>query len=393
MNPTAPAPAPKPPERPVHLILIAQIVIVLVIIGLIAGFVPRWLAHRRLLAENHADSVITVDVVSPTAFQPDLGTPLPAEVQAFTQASIHARASGYLTNWFVDIGTYVTNNQLLAVIDTPEVDQQLAQARAELDQALANQGLAKITADRWTDLLKSSSVSEQETAEKQADYTLKQANVAAAQANVRRLEETTNFSRIVAPFAGTITARNTDIGQLISATGGPELFRLAQTDPLRVYVRVPQSLIYAITPGQTAELTFQELPGRNFTATVTRTAGAVDPASRTLQVELQVANPKGEILAGSYAQMRFKEAIDTHGLTLSDNTLIFRAQGMQVALLDSNNIVHLRSIKLGRDFGNTVEVLSGLVMDDRIIINPPDAIADGMTVQIAAPQATNTPAK
>src|SRR5450756_1005947 len=245
MNPTAPAPAPKPPERPVHLILIAQIVIVLVIIGLIAGFVPRWLAHRRLLAENHADSVITVDVVSPTAFQPDLGTPLPAEVQAFTQASIHARASGYLTNWFVDIGTYATNNQVLAVIDTPEVDQQLAQARAELDQALANQGLAKITADRWTDLLKSSSVSEQETAEKQADYTLKQANMAAAQANVRRLEETTNFSRIVAPFAGTITARNTDIGQLISATGGPELFRLAQTDPLRVYVRVPQSLIYA----------------------------------------------------------------------------------------------------------------------------------------------------
>jgi membrane fusion protein (multidrug efflux system) len=372
---------------------IARIVVVLVVIGLIAGLVPRWISRHRLLAENHADSTIIVDVISPVAFKPDLGTPLPAEVQAFIQASIHARASGYLKNWFVDIGDHVTNNQVLAEIETPEVDQELAQARAELDQSFANLGLAKISADRWTDLLKSASVSEQETAEKQADYTLKQANVAAAQANVRRLEETKNFSRVVAPFDGTITTRNTDIGQLINATSGLELFRLAQTDPLRVYVRVPQTLIYAIAPGQTAKLTFQELPGRTFTATVTRTAGAVDPASRTLQVELQVANPTGEILAGSYAQVRFDEATNAHGLTLSDNALIFRAQGMQVALVDSNNLVALRSIKLGRDFGNTVEVLSGLEAGDRIINNPPDFIADGMSVQIAQPAATNTPAK
>ena len=372
---------------------VARIIVVFVVIGLIVGLVPRWISYHRLLAENHADSAIIVDVISPVAFKPDLGTPLPAEVQAFIQASIHARASGYLKNWFVDIGDHVTNNQVLAEIETPEVDQQLAQARAELDQSLANLGLAKISADRWTELLKSSSVSEQETAEKQADYTLKQADVAAARANVRRLEETKNFSRVVAPFDGTITARNTDIGQLISATGGLELFRLAQTDPLRVYVRVPQSLIYAITPGQTAKLTFQELPGRTFTATVTRTAGAVDPASRTLQVELEVANPNGEILAGSYAQVRFDEATNAHGLTLSDNALIFRAQGMQVALVDSNNLVSLRSIKLGRDFGNTVEVLDGLAANDRIINNPPDFIADGMAVQIAQPAATNTPAK
>ncbi|MDR3457054.1 MAG: efflux RND transporter periplasmic adaptor subunit [Verrucomicrobiae bacterium] len=393
MNPTEPAPAPAPPTRPVHLIFIAQIVIVLVLIGLVLGLLPRWIARHRLVTENHADSIISVAIISPSAFKPDLGTPLPAEVQPFTQAWIHARASGYLTNWFVDIGTYVTNGQVLAEIETPEVDQQLAQARAELDQSLASQGLARITADRWTELLKSASVSEQETAEKQADYTLKQANVAAAQANVHRLEELKNFSRVVAPFAGTITARNTDIGQLISATGGPELFRLAQTDPLRVYVRAPQSLIYAIIPGQTAELTFQELPGRIFTATVTRTAGAVDPASRTLQVELQVPNPKGEILAGSYAQVRFNEAVNTHGLSLSDNALIFRAEGMQVAVVDNNNLVHLRSVKLGRDFGTTVEVLSGLAADERVIINPPDAIAEGMTVQVAAPPATNTPAK
>jgi membrane fusion protein, multidrug efflux system len=393
MNTTPTQPEPIPPGHPVRLTRIARFVVVLVVICLIIGLVPRWISHHRLLAENRADSAITVDVISPVAFKPDLGTPLPAEVQAFIQASIHARASGYLKIWFVDIGDHVTNNQVLAEIETPEVDQQLAQARAELDQSLANLGLAKISADRWTDLLKTSSVSEQETAEKQADYTLKQANVAAARANVRRLEETKNFSRVVAPFDGTITARNTDIGQLISATGGLELFRLAQTDPLRVYVRVPQSLIYAIVPGQTAKLTFQELPGRTFTATVTRTAGAVDPASRTLQVELQVANPNGEILAGSYAQVRFDEATNAHGLTLSDNALIFRAQGMQVALVDSNNLVSLRSIKLGRDFGNTVEVLDGLQANDRVINNPPDFIADGMAVQIAQPAATNTPAK
>lgn len=393
MNTNAPQPESAPPNRPVRLILIAQIVIVLVVIGLLVGFVPRWIARHKLHVENHADSVITVEVVLPTAFKPNLGTPLPAEVQAFTQASIHARASGYLKNWFVDIGDHVTNSQALAEIDTPEVDQQLAQAKAELDQANASLGLAKISADRWTDLLKSSSVSEQEAAEKQADFTLKQANVSAAEANVRRLEEMKNFNRVVAPFAGTITARNTDIGQLINATSGLELFRLAQTDPLRVYVRVPQSLIYAIAPGQIAELTFQELPGRTFTAKVTRTAGAIDPASRTLQVELQVANPQGEILAGSYAQVRFNEATNAHGLSLSDNTLVFRAEGMQVALVSSNNLVQLRAIKLGRDFGNTVEVLSGLAASDRIIINPPDSIADGMVVQVAAPVATNTPAK
>jgi membrane fusion protein (multidrug efflux system) len=393
MNPTEPASAPTPPNRPVRLIFIAQIVIVLVIIGLVAGFVPRWIARHRLVAETHADSVITVAVVSPTASLPDLGTPLPAEIQAFTEASIHAQAGGYLTNWYADIGAHVTNGQVLAEIETPEVDQQLAQSRAELDQAQANLGLSKITADRWAELLKSASVSEQETAEKLADYTLKQADVSAAQANVQRLEAMKKFNRIVAPFDGTITARNTDIGQLISATSGPELFRLAQTDPLRIYVRVPQTLIYSITSGQTAKLIIQELPGRTFTATVIRTAGAVDPASRTLQVELQVPNPKGEIYAGSYAQVSFNEAANTDALTLSDNTLIFRAQGMQVATVDSNNIVHLVSIKLGRDFGNTVEVLNGVAVTDRIIINPPDAIADGMTVQIAQPAATNAPAQ
>jgi RND family efflux transporter MFP subunit len=387
-NPTSSAPP------PIRLTRLLQIVVVLVIIGLIVGFVPRWIHRHNLAKEEAADSVLTVNVISPVASKPDFGTPLPAEVQAFVQASIHARASGYLKNWYVDIGQSVTNGQLLAEIDTPELDSQLAQAKAELDQANANLALAKTTADRWTELLKTASVSEQETVEKTADYTLKQADVEAARANVQRLEDLKNFDRVTAPFDGTVTLRNTDIGALISADSGPELFRVAQTDPLRVYVRVPQQFIHAIVPGQKAELSFQELQGRVFPATVTRTAGAVDTSSRTLQVELQVANPHNEIFAGSYAQVRFDEIpTAANVLVLSDNALIFRAQGMQVAILGSDNKVQLRSVKLGRDFGNTVEVLAGLNADDRVINNPPDSIAEGMAVEVEQPAETNSAAK
>ena len=379
MNPTPPSSSAPPPVR---LRRVAEIVIVLVIIGLVIGLVPRWLAHRKLLAETRSDSVLTVNVISPVASVPDLGTPLPAEVQAFVQATIHARASGFLKNWSADIGDHVTNGQVLAEIDTPE-----------LDQANATLALAKVTADRWTDLLKTASVSEQETVEKTADYTLKKADVEAAQANVKRLEDLKNFDHVTAPFDGTVTARNTDIGQLIAADSGPELFRMAQTDPLRVYVRVPQPFIHAVAPGQKAGLTFTELPGRIFEAKVTRTAGAVDPASRTLQVELQVPNPNGEILAGSYAQVRFNEAAVTNVLTLSDNALVFRAQGMQVALVGDDSKVKLQTVTLGRDFGNTVEVLAGLNATDRVINNPPDSIADGMTVQVEQSSDTNSVAK
>jgi RND family efflux transporter MFP subunit len=390
---TSNQPASTPNSPPIRLTRILQIVIVLIALGLFVGFVPRWIHRHNLATEEQADSVVTVNVISPTASKSDLGTPLPAEVQAFMQASIHARASGYLKKWYVDIGEVVTNGQLLAEIETPELDQQLAQAKAQLDQANANLSLSKTTADRWTDLLKTASVSEQETVEKTADYTLKQADVEAAKANMQRLEDLKNFDRITAPFDGTVTLRNTDIGQLISADSGPELFRVAQINPLRVYVRVPQQFIHAIAPRQKAEMTFQELPGRIFDATVTRTAGAVDPSSRTLQVELQVPNPKGEILAGSYAQVIFTQAADAHGLTLSDNALIFRAQGMQVAIVGSENKVQLRSITLGRDFGNTVEVLAGLNADDRVVNNPPDSIADGMVVQFAQAAETNSAAK
>lgn len=362
---------------------ILQIVIVLMALGLAVGLVPRWFARQKLLAETRADATPTVATVLPTVAAAALGTPLPADVQPFFQAAIHARASGYLKNWFVDIGDHVTNNQVLAEIDTPELDEQLAQIKAELDQALAARDLAKITADRWIELLKTASVSEQETAEKKSDYVLKQANVEAARANLQRLEDLKNFDRVTAPFEGIVTARNTDIGQLIASGSGAELFRLAQINPLRVYVRVPQPLTHSVLTGQKAALTFQELPGREFEAVITRTAGAVDPTSRTLQVELQVPNPRGEILSGSYAQVRFNESALANVLTLSDNTLIFRGQGMQVALVSPENKVQLRSIKLGRDFGNGVEVLSGLNPTDHVIVNPPDGIADGMLVRMA----------
>jgi len=363
MNSNSPSSSP-----PVRLRRIAEIVIVLVIIGLLIGFLPRWLHRRQLVADTRADSIPTVDVVSPVAAKADLGTPLPAEVQAFVQAAIHARASGYLKNWFVDIGETVTNGQVLAEIDTPELDQQIAQAKAELDQAQAALDLAKTTADRWTNLLKTAS----------------------ARANFQRLNDLKKFDLVTAPFDGTVTLRNTDIGQLIAADSGPELFRVAQTNPLRVYVRVPQPFVHVIAPGQKAELTFQELPGRVFDAQVTRTAGAVEPSSRTLLVELQVPNPRGEILAGSYAQVRFTEVAEAHGLTLADNALVFRAQGSQVAVVGSDNKVQMRSIKIGRDFGSFVEILSGLDANDRAIVNPPDSIADGMTVQIAPPATTNS---
>jgi RND family efflux transporter MFP subunit len=369
---------------------VAEIVVVLIIIGLVIGLVPRWWAHHELIAEARATTVRSVAVISPVPAAADLGTPLPADVQAFIQASIHARASGYLKDWYVDIGDHVTNGQALAQIETPELDEQLAQAKAQVDQAQAALDLAKVTANRWTELLKTSSVSEQEADEKKSDYDLQQANVEAARANLKRLQDLKNFDCVTAPFDGVVTERNTDIGQLISADSGPELFRIAQTDPLRIYVQVPQQYIYGVATNQKAQVTFQELPGRTFEAIVTRTAEAVDPTTRTMQVELQLPNPGGKILSGGYAQVRFNESAAPKVMTVSDNAIIFRAQGTQVAVVNSNDTAHLKSVKLGRDFGNTIEVLDGVEANDRIIDNPPDSIAEGMSVQIAPSAGTNS---
>lgn len=380
-----PSAPPQPALPPVKLGPIFAVAVVLIVIGLALGFIPRLLAHRSLVKETAENSVQSVLVVSPEPGKSEMGVPLPAEVQAFVEAPIYARASGYLKKWDVDIGQHVEAGQLLAEIDTPELDQQLEQARAEVAQADANLTLAKSTSERWVDLLKTASVSEQETAEKQADYELKKANLEAARANLHRLEDLKSFARVTAPFAGTITARDTDVGQLITAGNGRWLFRLAQTNPLRVYVHVPQTLSRAVEPGQKAELTISELPGRKFDAKIVRTAGAMDPVSRTLLAELEVNNPQNEILAGSYAQVRFHDTMGDPTLTLPANTLLFRSEGTQVGVVDSGGRVEVRTVRLGRDFGQSVEIVEGVKAGDHVIMNPPDALASGMTVRVAEP--------
>ena len=373
----------KPPASPVNLSRLATILAVLVVIGLLAGFLPRWHQRNVLRADTLELATPTVAIVEAKLSPVADGLVLPAEVKPLLEAPIFSRANGYLKRWLVDIGAHVEAGQLLAEVDTPELDQQLEQARAQLAESEAALALAKTTAERWADLLKTASVSEQETAEKQADYKLKTATVEADRANVHRLEQLQSFERITAPFAGTITIRNTDVGDLITAGSGRELFHLAQTQTLRVYVRVPQGAARGISPGQSAELIIPEIPGKKFLATVTNTSGAMATDSRTLLTELQVDNSRGEILPGSYAQVRFIDAKTNTVLTLPSNALVFRSDGLQVGVVGPDNKVEMRRIDIGRDFGRTVEVLSGVGPTDRVIANPSDSLVNGATVRIA----------
>jgi len=389
MNSTAPNhPEPEAPPPPVRLGRFAVVVIVILVIALIVGFFPRLNARRALANETRELAVPNVETVLPLPGKSVNGIALPAEIHAYVEAPIYARAGGYLKRWLVDIGARVEAGQLLAEIETPELDQQLAQAQAELAQANASLALAKTTAERWVELLKTSSVAEQETAEKQADYELKKANVDAAQANVRRLEQMKSFARVTAPFAGTITSRLTDVGQLITADGGKELFHLAQTDPLRIYVRVPQSLSRTVKAGSKADLVINELPGKKFEAKVISTAGAIEPDSRTLLVQLEVNNAAGEILAGSFAQVSFAESATAPILTLPGNALLYRSEGMQVGIVGDDNKIVLHPVKLGRDYGQTIEVLDGVTAHDRVILNPADSLSTGTIVHVVESEKT-----
>ncbi len=361
----------------------AYVAAVLVIVGAAAGLVPRWQRRVALRAETRELAVQTVSVACPVASQAAAALALPAEVKAFLDSPIYARVNGYLKRWLVDMGALVKEGELLAEIETPEVDQQLAQARAQLAEAQAALALARTTAARWAELLKTASVSEQDAAEKQADLELKTAGVQAAQANVRRLEETQAFRSVKAPFAGTITARNTDVGELIAAGNGKELFRLAQTGTLRVYVRVPQTAAAAVAPGQKAEMFIAELPGRVFPAKVVRTSGAMSADSRTLLTELAVDNSRGEILAGCFAQVRFSETALAAVLALPANTVLFRSEGTQVGVVGADGKVALRNVTLGRDFGPTIEILEGVSAKDRVILNPADSLVSGTVVRVA----------
>ena len=367
----------------------ALVLLVVALILAVWGELSRVLARSALVKEAADGAVITV--ITTTASRNALGEDLtlPGSVQAFAEAPIYARTSGYLKSWQTDIGTQVTKGQLLAEIETPEVDKQLSQSQADLATARANESLSNSTNDRWKGLLATESVSKQDADEKAGDAAAKKAAADSAAANVARLRELESFKRVVAPFSGVITARNTDIGALINAgqSSGTELFRIADTHQLRVYVQVPEAYAAVTSPGLVAELRFAEQPLKTYTAKTVRTSNALDPALRTLQVELQLDNENHEIFPGAYAEVHFKLPANAESLRLPANTVLFRAAGLQVATVDDHKRVKLKSIVQGRDFGNTIEVLSGLAADDVVILNPSDSLTDGAPVRIATPPA------
>lgn len=369
--------------------LAATIAFVIVIGIVVAGILPRVKARTALRKETAEMAVPTVSVVQPKRSAPAQEIVLPANVQAFSDSPIYARTNGYLKRWYVDIGARVRKGQLLAEIETPEVDQQLRQARADLATAQANLSLSQITATRYTDLLKTDSVSKQEADNAAADFAAKKAVVQASEANVNRLEQLQSFEKIYAPFDGVITARNTDVGALIDAgsSGGTrtELFHMAQPDRLRVYVNVPEPYAQATRPGITADLTVAEFPGRRFQGKLVRTANAIDQATRTLLVEIDVANPTGTLLSGSYAEVHFKLPTATSAFILPVNALLFRAEGLRVAAVTDGQHVELRPITIGHDFGSEVEVVAGLNGNESIVVNPADSLLSGQQVRIGQP--------
>jgi RND family efflux transporter MFP subunit len=355
----------------------------LVFLSVVSGLRSRQQERTTLVNETAELAVPTVTVVSPAPGKAAATLLLPADVKPWVDAPIYARASGYLKRRLADIGSQAKAGQLLAEIETPELDSELDQARHQLAEAEAALALAKSTAERYAWLLKTASVSEQDADEKQSDFALKTATVAAARANVRRLEELKGFARVTAPFAGTITARNIDVGELVVAGNGKELFRLSQTDKLRVYINVPQTDAFSVRAGQSAEMLLQEMPGRAFAAKVVSTAGAISADSRTLLTQLEVDNSGNELLPGCFAQVRLTAAQRRVGLALSANTLLFRAEGPQVGVVKPDGTVELRNVKLGRDFGQTIEILAGVGPMDRVILNPSDSLMSGAAVHVA----------
>jgi RND family efflux transporter MFP subunit len=353
------------------------------------GEVSRVLARSELVKQNTDAAIPTVTTTTAEPSGAGEELVLPGAVQAFMEAPIYARTNGYLKSWNTDIGTQVTKGQVLAQIESPEVDQQLSQSLADLATARANENLSKSTNVRWQGLLATQSVSKQDADEKEGDAAAKTAAADSAAANVARLRDLESFKRVVAPFSGVITARNTDVGALINAgqSTGTELFRIADTHKLRIFVRVPEPFAAVTTPGLEAQLRFVEHPNRMFSAKTVRTSNSLDATLRTLQVELELDNAKGEIFPGAYAEVHFKLPPSAETLRLPANTVLFRSAGLQVATLDSQQRVKLKSIVQGRDFGNSIEVLSGLAPHETVVLNPPDSIADGVQVRIAVADA------
>ncbi len=374
-----------PPAPPRKAVIIVVLVLVVLALSGAASMFSRIRAGHALAKETEIDSVPTVSVVHPTAEKPDEELVLPASLQAYEESPIYARTSGYLLRWYKDIGSRVNKGELLAEIDTPEVDQELSQARATRQQIAAQRDIAKISADRWQNLRKTDSVSQQEADTQSSSYQQALANLAAADASVRRLEQLESFKRVYAPFSGVLVKRNVDPGALINAgSGGVELFILAKVDPLRVFTNVPQAYSPAIRNGMPAYITLTEIPGQKFAGTVTRTADAIDPTTRTLLTEVDVPNKDGRLLRGSFGEVHFSPKINTQKVTVPVNAMLFRQEGPQVAVVGADNKVQLRPITIGRDYGTTLEILGGVSLEDRVIINPADSLENGQTVNVAA---------
>jgi len=370
-------------------LLIAAVLLVLITAGLVT-FLNRKSETDALAKETEAVSIPTVAVVQPQPEPANDELVLPGNLQAFIESPIFARTNGYLLRWYKDMGSKVEKGELLAAIDTPEVDQELSQAKASREQIKAALAMAKISADRWANLRKTDSVSQQEADQQASSYDQALANLAAADANVHRLEDLESFKSVYAPFSGVLTRRNVDPGALINSgaqAAGKELFDIARVDPLRVYVSVPQAYAPNIKVGMKADVTLQEFPGQKFVGMVVRTADAIDLATRTLNTEVDVPNKDGKLLPGSFGQVHFATGTSVPRITIPVNAMLFRAEGPQVAVVDKDGIVHLRPINIGRDFGATLEILGGIDVTDQIIINPSDSLEEGQQVHVAKPTA------
>lgn len=374
-----------PPAPPRTALLTIGAVVLVLVLGAVVVFVTRSHTQRVLADETETASVPTVAVIHPIAENPNEELLLPGSLQAYEESPIFARTNGYLKRWYKDIGSRVNKGDLLVDIDTPEVDQELLQARATRQQILAQLDLAKISAQRWENLRKTDSVSQQEADQQANGYQQATANLAAADASVRRLEELEQFKHVYAPFSGVLTRRNVDPGALINAgsTTGKEMFDIARVDPLRVYVSVPQAYAPAIKVGMNATVTLQEFPGQKFTGTVARTAESIDLTTRTLLTEVDVPNKDGRLLPGSFGIVHFLPHIAAERVTIPVNAMLFRQEGPQVAVVGPNNIVQLRPISIGKDYGATLEILGGVGVQDTVIVNPADSLENGQKVNVA----------
>jgi RND family efflux transporter MFP subunit len=374
----------RPGARPRTAVLFAASALAVVVLLIYSGIHSRAVAEARLEQRTQEAAIPTVAVFFPREGAPTQEIVLPGNTRAFSDSPIYARTSGYLKRWYFDIGAHVQKGQLLAEIETPEIDEQLLQARADLDTAQANLNIAKITASRWQDLVSTGSVSQQETDQAVSNLSAVKSAAESSSANVRRLEQLQSFEKIYAPFDGIVTARNTDIGALIDAGAGTqprELFHMAAIRKLRLYVSVPEMYSRATRSGAPATLTLDEFPRQVFHGTLVRNANSIDIASRTLLVEVDVDNPTGQLLPGAYVFVHLKLPDKTRSVTIPSNTLIFRKEGLQVGLV-RNGKAELVPVKIGRDYGNTVEIVSGLQPTDAVIVDPSDSLVAGMPVRL-----------